>query len=398
MAFSLSGGVSNTKDKNTEVLDYEELLKAYKESQSNSESETAGITVNSGRTDTGKNTTNTTNNNTTVNSGSTNTSGTAASTNSVENSGSTNTTNIGGSYSTTYNSGRTDSVQTILSQEAVDHLTRGILESTQGLAAVSSGQKMNGLYDSTANTLLTNDLLSRTAGEVAVRGAKTVTTIGASHSSTFNSGSTNTEKIGGSRTTQNIGATSGFQNIGGNTSTSSGTSSSIVDTLLNVGESSSTNASKTKGTVNSVDTAETLTSGSKVKEGESSQTTKGGKAGWIVCGELYKQNRMPREFYLPGLRAFNQYNGTIKKGYYYWAVPAVAHLKAHPQSKRSRFLDVMLNARAEYLAAEAGVIHARKTKLGWISKQLVWGCWLLGKTVARNYKVNRHIFGVQNGY
>lgn len=65
--------------------------------------------------------------------------------------------------------------QTALSPEAVQALLNQILGGTQGLATVSSGQKGAGIYNSSVNTLLTNDLLSRAAGEVAVKSAPTTT-------------------------------------------------------------------------------------------------------------------------------------------------------------------------------------------------------------------------------
>lgn len=84
--------------------------------------------------------------------------------------------------STTQNSGRTDTSQLMITKEGTDAVLRQILESTQGLAYVTSGQTNSGMYNSNVNTLLTNDLLSRTAGEVAKLSAPTVNTVGASSS------------------------------------------------------------------------------------------------------------------------------------------------------------------------------------------------------------------------
>lgn len=70
----------------------------------------------------------------------------------------------------------TQTTQTALSPEAIQHLLNQILGGTQGLATVTSGQKSAGLYNSSVNTLLTNDLLTKAAGEVAVKGAPTTTT------------------------------------------------------------------------------------------------------------------------------------------------------------------------------------------------------------------------------
>lgn len=66
--------------------------------------------------------------------------------------------------------------QTMLSQDAINAILRQALESNQGLAAVSAGQKAPGMYNTTSQQLLINDLLSRTSGEIAVRGAPTTET------------------------------------------------------------------------------------------------------------------------------------------------------------------------------------------------------------------------------
>lgn len=61
-----------------------------------------------------------------------------------------------------------------ISQEGLNAALKSILESTNGLAAVSSGQRSAGLYDSSTATLLANDLMTRAAGQVAANN-KTVT-------------------------------------------------------------------------------------------------------------------------------------------------------------------------------------------------------------------------------
>lgn len=94
-----------------------------------------------------------------------------------KNTNTTTTGNVGGS---------TQSQQTILSPEAINALVKSIMEGSSGLASVASGQKGAGLYNSSTNQLLTNDLISRTSGEVAARSAPTVTT---------NSGSKNTNVV-----------------------------------------------------------------------------------------------------------------------------------------------------------------------------------------------------------
>lgn len=63
-----------------------------------------------------------------------------------------------------------------ISDAGTNQILQQILGGTNGLAAISSGQKSAGAYNSSTNQLLTNDLLSRTAGEVAKLKAGTTTT------------------------------------------------------------------------------------------------------------------------------------------------------------------------------------------------------------------------------
>jgi hypothetical protein len=239
-----------------------------------------------------------------------------------------------------------------------------MLSSNQGLAAVSSGQKAAGGYNSTATSLLTNDLLANVAGEVAVRGAKTVNTIGSSSSTTTNSGKT---------TTQNIGATENY---------------SSSDTLQNIGASTSSTQGTTTGTsINK--TLEDMTGVStSAKDSTENNNKQEAKGGWIVCTELVKQHRMPVKYYYFGLKVFDSYDERGKKGYYYWAVPAVKHLRAKPNSFLSLVLEKVMCARAEQLAADAGYNFARKTVGGFLAKHVLYGvCWILSRTLARNQTV-----------
>lgn len=81
-----------------------------------------------------------------------------------------------GAKSKTTTSGGDTTQQTQLTPEALTHLLNTLMSSNQGLAKVASGEKSAGLYNSSVNTQLINDLLSKTSGEVAVRAAPTVTT------------------------------------------------------------------------------------------------------------------------------------------------------------------------------------------------------------------------------
>jgi soluble cytochrome b562 len=193
---------------------------------------------------------------------------------------------------------------TTTTQEEVDPakakaLLEQLLSGVQGLAAVSSGQKAAGIYDSTTNTQMVNDLLSSSTASIAALGKKTT--------------------------------------------------------------------QEQNGTIT-----------------DSSSQHKKGALEWIVCTELYLQKRLPHRYYRHGFKIFAAHSDKTKQGYYYWAVGAVKHLRKYPNSKLSKFLEVTFNARAEYLAAEAGERVARKTVLGFLVKHITYAiCVILSRTVAR---------------
>lgn len=340
-----------------------------------------------------------------TNSGSTNTRQTSASQNVnttdaarnvTTNSGSVNTIVDAARTNRTVNSGRVDTVQTLLSQEAVDHVVKGILEGTQGLAAVSSGQKVSGGYNTTTNMQLVNDLVSRTAGEVAQRSAATQTTVGSSFIDQILGEGKTTQTIGGSSTVQDIGATRGVQNIGGVTTTENIGGSATVnrhgnsatETITNIGATNSnTNTSAVTGPSTDINLVRT---GPRVvtenSTSVSSPTTTDTKKGWIICTELYKQGRLPHRHYIPGSRKFATYDEQIKRGYYLWAVPSVVHLHKYPNSLYSHFLEWVFINRAEYIAAQSHVTRARKTIAGFITLVTVHAfCYVLSRTIARTY-------------
>lgn len=75
--------------------------------------------------------------------------------------------------------GTTDTTSQSVAPGGVEYLMRLALEGNQGLAAVSSGQRRAGLYNSSTNQLLSNDLLARSAGEIARSTASTTVQRGA---------------------------------------------------------------------------------------------------------------------------------------------------------------------------------------------------------------------------
>lgn len=288
-------------------------------------------------------------------------SGSQTSDQTVTNSGSKNSTT---GTSTTQNSGRVDTTQTILDKTATDRIIQQILESTSGLASITSGAKASGGYNSSATQLLTDDLLARTAGEVAVRGAKTVNTIGASSSTT---------------------ASQSDQILGSSTSTTKG-NQSYEDTTFN--GPSRTNTTSTTGprTVTSSESQDT-------KSDTAQNQSKDGMLGWIICTELRNQGRMSNRLYIPGAFKFRSYDDQIKKGYYIWAISSTLHLRNNPTSTYSNFLATVFNLRARHIAKKDRNLA---TAIAYYGVHAF--CYVLSRTVARNYGVDLStIYGANYG-
>lgn len=104
--------------------------------------------------------------------------------------------------------------------------------------------------------------------------------------------------------------------------------------------------------------------------------------GWVICTELMRQGRMPKKFWYSGSKVFAQHSDFVKRGYYIWSIPSVKHLRKHPNSLYSKFLEKTLNWRGEYLAAKAGAKGARKLFRGFLMVHSYWAvCAFLAVTV-----------------
>lgn len=86
----------------------------------------------------------------------------------------TNTTTSGSSSGNV--TGKTKTTQQrVLSAEAMNKIMSDILGSEQGLASLATGENVSGSFGSTGRTQLTQDFLTKVAGELAVLTAPTVT-------------------------------------------------------------------------------------------------------------------------------------------------------------------------------------------------------------------------------
>ena len=104
--------------------------------------------------------------------------------------------------------------------------------------------------------------------------------------------------------------------------------------------------------------------------------------GWIICTELVRQGRMPRQHWAVGARVFDGYPEIGKRGYYVWAIPTVRHLRRKPHSLYSRLCAAVFRWRAEDLAARHGIKGARKLLRGrLVTAVLALPCLALGAIV-----------------
>lgn len=162
MGISLGGKKSTSSQEST--LDLTDLIKSIQESIASTSGNTSGTRTESG--------------------------GNLTRTNTQESTGRTDVQQVG-DITTTGGGTRT---QTVISQEGINAVMNEMLGRFKGISEIATGEKVAGLYGSTAQTALQSELLARTAGEIGkltgvttteelakiVSQAPTVTTTGAS--------------------------------------------------------------------------------------------------------------------------------------------------------------------------------------------------------------------------
>lgn len=101
--------------------------------------------------------------------------------------------------------------------------------------------------------------------------------------------------------------------------------------------------------------------------------------GTILCTELLRQGKLPLKWYVAGKTTFLAYPETGVQGYMLWAVPTLAYMRRYPDSAFSKFVTMMLLARAEYIAAREGVRGAKKYWSGFAANIALYAfCRTLG--------------------
>lgn len=251
----------------------------------------------------------------------------------LQNTGGTSSSNLSQnstttSTSTTKNSGSTNTSQLKISQAGVNYMVNNLLSGNQGLQSVMEPQHQAGLYNSSVNTQLTNDFVSRIVGNVAAATGVTVQNIGPS-SSTTTSGSNTVSNQTGFNANQSTTGTAQYN-----------TSNQAVNQLQTT--NMSTNSNSTSGT-----------------------STNGLFGHSVICTELYLQKRMSSKHYTYAVKSFARESGKAIRGYYFWAVPARNYLHKNPDSIFSEFLSIVFNSAVETIAARDGYRKAKKTLFGY---------------------------------
>lgn len=286
-----------------------------------------------------------------------------------------------------------------ISKAGADALIKQILESTQGLAAVSSGQHASGMYNSTVNTQLTNDLLSRTAGEVEKLRAGTTTTtrtppkIGASDlmsmfalsagKSLFGpsikrlAGDTGVDGYGEQLANAIFGGGDGGTGYEGGAFLSGGEdmASQAIDAFSSTGSSavadfgsgllSDSVASDTASSVGTevasdvASEAATDTAAESISEEGASEIA--GQS-WVICTQLNSIGELSDELYDAGVKRIPYMHPMVVKGYHLWAIPYTRMMRKSKLA--TRIVRPVAIGRARYLSGKPSMIGWATVKLG----------------------------------
>ena len=90
---------------------------------------------------------------------------------------------------------------------------------------------------------------------------------------------------------------------------------------------------------------------------------------WIVCTELKDQGKLRKDWWKYGLIYFNtRYNDDVKRAYWLWATPVVAHMKKYPNGKLNKLMEIIFVNRAEWIAAD----YTKTAKKTWKGFSAYW--------------------------
>ena len=89
----------------------------------------------------------------------------------------------------------------------------------------------------------------------------------------------------------------------------------------------------------------------------------------VVCTELKDQGKLRKDWWKYGLIYFNtRYNDDVKRAYWLWATPVVAHMKKYPNGKLNKLMEIIFVNRAEWIAAD----YTKTAKKTWKGFSAYW--------------------------
>lgn len=347
-----------------------------------------------------------------------------------------------GTNSTTKTSGGTTKRTTGLdiTQAGRKKMVQDLLSSVNGLASVAGGQRASGLYDSSTNQLLVNDLIDRTTSQVDRDTAKTVETtttpgtttstvaaprVGMGTAALAAGGAYGAKKLydilsSGSSASTFAGALSDPSIVG---SLASATAP-ISDFLSFTGDNSLMSGAANLGGVDFLSATggmPVISAGMDLLQGDVSGAA-GDVAGYmlgnmiapgaggpmgamvsnilpvdsivsgvggflknivggsVICSELLAQGKMPKNLYILDV-AYAELciDYDVLEGYRLWAVPAVRSMRK--SSVVTNLVAPFAISRAHYISALCGGDYSRKMAvLGWAVNAAGYPiCWALGK-------------------
>ena len=109
------------------------------------------------------------------------------------------------------------------------------------------------------------------------------------------------------------------------------------------------------------------------KQNTQTQTSgnSGGILGSVICTHLYAQGKLTRAEYATVMRHFKSGVQFVIPGYFFFAIPAVQHMRARPESWLTKALTSIFLARTKNVVHECGVLSARWTYYGVLARTLV---------------------------
>jgi hypothetical protein len=87
--------------------------------------------------------------------------------------------------------------------------------------------------------------------------------------------------------------------------------------------------------------------------------------GSVVCTQLYNWGEIPVGWHRAStVHFYKRYSQLARRGYYFWALKAVCHMRKNPHTKVTRAIADTMYYRTEYIAAQAGCRGAKRTVKG----------------------------------